>query len=103
MLGAIGTKNNQETSWSERLDADAFDPYRPGMDGCFKCPVQCRALNDMTPEGKGGWGAEALKGVKGNASYDVAQADVLRATQKSYQGIRGDGQYDRYDKRNNFV
>jgi aldehyde:ferredoxin oxidoreductase len=98
VLGAMGTKNHQETTWSEQLDADAFDPYRPGMDGCFKCPVQCRALNDMTPEGKGGWGAHALKGVKGNASYDKAQADVEQAKQKTYRGIRGDGKYDRYDK-----
>jgi len=98
VLGAMGTKNNQETSWSETLDADAFDPYRPGMDGCFKCPVQCRALNDMTPEGKGFWGVNALKGVKGNASYDKAQADIEHARQKTYKGIRGDGQFDRYDK-----
>lgn len=98
VLGAIGTKNNQETTWSETLDADAFDPYRPGMDGCFKCPVQCRALNDMTPEGKGGWGAHALKGVKGNASYDKAQADLEQAKQRTYNGIRGDGRFDRYDK-----
>jgi len=98
VLGAMGTKNNQETSWSETLDADAFDPYRPGMDGCFKCPVQCRALNDMTPEGKGFWGVDALKGVKGNASYDKAQADVVHARQKTYQGVLGDGRFDRYDK-----
>ncbi len=98
VLGAIGTKNNQETTWSERLDADAFDPYRPGMDGCFKCPVQCRALNDMTPEGKGFWGVNALKGVKGNASYDQGQADIEQARQKTYRGVRGDGQFDRYDK-----
>ncbi len=98
VLGAMGTKNNQETTWSEQLDADAFDPYRPGMDGCFKCPVQCRALNDMTPDGKGYWGVNALKGVQGNASYDKAQADVVHARQKTYQGVRGDGRFDRYDK-----
>lgn len=98
VLGAMGTKNHQETTWGESLDADAFDPYRPGMDGCFKCPVQCRALNDMTPEGKGFWGVNALKGVKGNASYDKAQADIVHERQKTYRGIRGDGQFDRYDK-----
>jgi len=98
VLGAMGTKNHQETTWGESLDADAFDPYRPGMDGCFKCPVQCRALNDMTPEGKGFWGVNALKGVKGNASYDRAQADIVHERQKTYRGIRGDGQFDRYDK-----
>jgi aldehyde:ferredoxin oxidoreductase len=47
LLGAMGTKNNQETTWSDRLDADHFDPYRPGMEGCFRCPVNCRPLNDL--------------------------------------------------------
>src|SRR3972149_4280152 len=98
VLGALGTKNNQETSWVSSLDADNFDPYRPGMDGCYKCPVQCRARNDMTPEGKGGWGANALKGLKGNASYDKAQADVQHARERTYNGIHGDGKFDRYDK-----
>jgi len=98
VLGAIGTFNNQKTSWHESLDADNFDPYRPGMDGCFKCPVHCRNQNDMTPEGKGGWGSAALKGLKGNASYDKAQADVDHGKERSYRGVRGDGRFDKYDK-----
>ncbi|MBI4290175.1 MAG: MoaD/ThiS family protein, partial [Betaproteobacteria bacterium] len=98
VLGALGTKNNQETTWVSTLDVDNFDPYRPGMDGCFKCPVQCRARNDMTPEGKGGWGAKALKGLKGNASYDKPQADIQHERERTYNGIRGDGKFDRYDK-----
>jgi aldehyde:ferredoxin oxidoreductase len=98
VLGAMGTKNNQETTWGESLDADNFDVYRPGMDGCYKCPVHCRNLNDMTPEGKGGWGAHALKGLKGNASYDKAQAEVEHVKQKTYNGIHNDGKFDRYDK-----
>ena len=98
ILGAMGTKNNQETSWDDTLDADNFDVYRPGMDGCLKCPVRCRALNDLTPEGKGGWGADALKGLTGNASYDQPQAGIGHQREKSYKGIRGDGAYDRYDK-----
>jgi aldehyde:ferredoxin oxidoreductase len=98
VLGAMGTKNNQETTWGESLDADNFDVYRPGMDGCFKCPVHCRNLNDMTPEGKGGWGAHALKGLKGNASYDKAQAEVEHERKKTYNGIHNDGKFDRYDK-----
>lgn len=48
MLGAMGTKNNQETTWTDKLDAENIDPYRPGMEGCFACPVDCRPLNDMT-------------------------------------------------------
>ncbi|MEA2235672.1 MAG: aldehyde:ferredoxin oxidoreductase [Thermoanaerobaculia bacterium] len=48
MLGAMGTKNNQETTWTDKLDAENIDPYRPGMEGCFACPVNCRPLNDMT-------------------------------------------------------
>ena len=98
ILGAMGTKNNQETSWHDSLDADNFDIYRPGMDGCFKCPIRCRPLNDMTPEGKGGWGAKALKGLTGNASYDQKQAEIEHRKEKSYKGIRGDGSYDRFDK-----
>lgn len=98
VLGAMGARNNQETTWVEDLDADNIDPYRPGMDGCFKCPVHCRARNDMTPEGKGGWGTNALKGLKGNASYDKAQADIAHDHGKSWRGVHGDGVYDRYDK-----
>lgn len=47
VLGAMGTKNNQETTWTEALDASHIDPYRPGMEGCFRCPVNCRPLNDL--------------------------------------------------------
>jgi aldehyde:ferredoxin oxidoreductase len=47
LLGAMGTKNNQETTWTEGLDAHHFDPFRPGMEGCFRCPVNCRPLNDL--------------------------------------------------------
>ncbi|HZW35324.1 MAG TPA: aldehyde ferredoxin oxidoreductase C-terminal domain-containing protein [Candidatus Deferrimicrobiaceae bacterium] len=98
ILGAMGALNNQETRWVEALDADNFDVYRPGMDGCLKCPVRCRPLNDMTPEGKGGWGARALTGVTGNAGYDERQAEIEHRKEKNYRGIRGDGSYDRYDK-----
>jgi len=98
VLGALGTLNNQQTQWRETLDADNFDPYRPGMDGCYKCPVHCRNQNDMTPEGKGGWGSAALKGLKGNASYDKAQADIEHQKLRTYNGIRNDGVFDKYDK-----
>jgi aldehyde:ferredoxin oxidoreductase len=98
VLGAMGTKNNQITSWVDSLDADNIDPYRPGMDGCFKCPVHCRARNDLTPEGKGGFGAHALKGLEGNASYDKPQAEVEHEHGKTYRGIGGDGTFDKYDK-----
>ena len=47
LLGAMGTKNNQETTWTTGLDAEHFDPFRPGMEGCFRCPVNCRPLNDL--------------------------------------------------------
>jgi len=47
LLGAMGTKNNQETTWTEALDAEHIDPYRPGMEGCFRCPVNCRPRNDL--------------------------------------------------------
>ena len=47
MLGAMGTKNNQLTTWTDQLDAEHITPYRPGMTGCFRCPVNCRPLNDL--------------------------------------------------------
>ncbi len=98
VLGAMGTKNNQETTWHDSLDADNFDPYRPGMSGCYKCPVCCRANNDMLPGGKGGWGASALTGVNGNASYDKQQSTLEHHKQRTYNGINNDGRFDKYDK-----
>ena len=50
ILGAMGTKNNQETTWTDKLDADNITPYRPGMAGCFRCPVNCRPLNALNPD-----------------------------------------------------
>lgn len=98
VLCALGTKNNQETSWKPSLDADNFDPYRPGMDGCYLCPVHCRNQNDMTPGAQSGWGAAALKGLSGNASYDKAQAEIEHGKQRTYNGIHNDGKFDQYDK-----
>jgi aldehyde:ferredoxin oxidoreductase len=98
ILGAMGTKNNQETTWDESLDADNFDAYRPGMDGCLRCPVRCRPLNDLTPEGTGGWGANALAGLTGNAGYAQGQARSEPKKEKTYRGVLGNDKYDRYDK-----
>ena len=50
MLGAMGTKNHQLTTWTDRLDAEHITPYRPGMAGCFRCPVNCRPLNEMNQD-----------------------------------------------------
>ncbi|HJO37943.1 MAG: aldehyde ferredoxin oxidoreductase C-terminal domain-containing protein [Vicinamibacterales bacterium] len=50
ILGAMGTKNNQETTWTDQLDAEHITPYRPGMDGCFRCPVNCRPLNHLNDD-----------------------------------------------------
>jgi len=97
VLCALGTKNNQETTWVDALDADNFDVYRPAMDGCYKCAVRCRAGNDLTPEGKGGWGAQVLAGLTGNASYDQAQASLVHERKKTWKGRNGDGVYDRHD------
>ncbi len=98
ILGAIGSLNNQQNTWVEALDADNFDAYRTGMDGCYKCPVKCRPTNDMTTDAKGGFGAHAMKGVKGNASYDTAQAEIEHHHKANYNGIKKDGNFDRYDK-----
>ncbi|MGB8932052.1 MAG: aldehyde ferredoxin oxidoreductase C-terminal domain-containing protein [Anaeromyxobacteraceae bacterium] len=97
VLSALGTKNNQETTWVDALDADNYDVYRPGMDGCYKCAVRCRAGNDLTPDGKGGWGAKALSGLTGNASYDKSQATLTHDRKKTWRGRDGDGVYDRHD------
>ena len=56
MLGAMGTKNNQETTWTDRLDAEHITPYRPGMAGCFRCPVNCRPLNDLATDASDRYG-----------------------------------------------
>ena len=50
LLGAIGTKNNQETTWTDALDAENITQYRPGMAGCFRCPVNCRPLNKLNDD-----------------------------------------------------
>jgi aldehyde:ferredoxin oxidoreductase len=50
MLGAMGTKNNQQTTWTEKLDAEHITPYRSGMSGCFRCPVNCRPLNALNDD-----------------------------------------------------
>ena len=52
MLGAMGTLNNQETTWTEALDAENLDPYRPHMEGCYRCPVNCRPANDQLYRGR---------------------------------------------------
>jgi len=56
ILGAMGTKNNQETTWTDRLDADHITPYRPGMAGCFRCPVNCRPLNQLNSDASDRYG-----------------------------------------------
>jgi aldehyde:ferredoxin oxidoreductase len=56
MLGAMGTKNNQETTWTDRLDAEHITPYRPGMAGCFRCPVNCRPLNALNQDSQDKYG-----------------------------------------------
>ena len=56
MLGAMGTKNNQETTWTDKLDAEHITPYRPGMAGCFRCPVNCRPLNALNDDGADRYG-----------------------------------------------
>ena len=95
LLGAMGTLNNQHTTWVDKLDADRLDEFRTGMDGCFKCPVYCRPQNDMTPGAEGGWGAASLKGLKGNASYGAEQlAEKVGSTHSTPHKE----EYDRYDK-----
>ena len=52
----MGTKNNQETTWTDRLDAEHITPYRPGMAGCFRCPVNCRPLNALNDDARDKYG-----------------------------------------------
>jgi aldehyde:ferredoxin oxidoreductase len=56
LLGAMGTRNNQLTTWTDRLDAEHIDPYRPGMSGCFRCPVNCRPLNALNQDARDRYG-----------------------------------------------
>ncbi len=53
LLGALGALNNQQTTWTEALDAENIDPFRPSMTGCFRCPVNCRPRNDLARGGRG--------------------------------------------------
>lgn len=53
LLGAMGALNNQKTTWTDALDAENIDPYRPDMAGCFRCPVNCRPMNDLGVDGAG--------------------------------------------------
>ena len=95
LLGAMGTMNNQHTTWVDKLDADRLDDYRTGMDGCYKCPVYCRPLNDMTPGARGGWGASSLKEAKGNAGYGKEQST---GPVESTPSVPHKEEYDRYDQ-----
>lgn len=68
LLGAIGAKNHQITSWTDRLDAENLDPFRAGMTGCWRCPIRCRPLNDLAdgaPAGRGDDGPGADPYVRG--------------------------------------
>ena len=43
LLGAMGTKNNQETTWTEALDAEHFDHVPPGHGGLLPLPGELPA------------------------------------------------------------
>ena len=43
----VAGHENTRPDLAYRLDAEHFDQYRPGMEGCFRCPVNCRPLNDL--------------------------------------------------------
>ena len=53
LIGAMGALNNQKTTWTDALDAEKIDPFRPEMTGCFRCPVNCRPTNHLGEVGKG--------------------------------------------------
>ena len=83
----MGTKNNQETTWTDKLDAENIDPYRPGMEGCFACPVNCRPLNDHD-------GCEHVRQdqirarATGPSTSPSASSDPTSASPKSTQVLR---------------
>lgn len=85
MLGAMGTKNNQETTWTDKLDAENIDPYRPGMEGCFACPVDCRPLNDMTID------RESAVGSRESETVGAPTPDPRPPTPAPDKYIKGDG------------
>ncbi|HSY51912.1 MAG TPA: aldehyde ferredoxin oxidoreductase C-terminal domain-containing protein [Thermoanaerobaculia bacterium] len=88
MLGAMGTKNNQETTWTDKLDAENIDPYRPGMEGCFACPVDCRPMNDMSGDREPGVGSRESEKAAG-AVHSAPTTDPRPPTPDKY--IKGDG------------
>jgi aldehyde:ferredoxin oxidoreductase len=89
MLGAMGTKNNQETTWTDKLDAENIDPYRPGMEGCFACPVNCRPLNDMSGVRESVVGSRASE--KESAVGFAPTPDPRKPTPPRDKYIKGDG------------
>jgi len=89
MLGAMGTKNNQETTWTDKLDAENIDPYRPGMEGCFACPVNCRPLNDMSGVGESGFGFRESEKETGEGFTPTP--DPRLPTPRPDKYIKGDG------------
>jgi aldehyde:ferredoxin oxidoreductase len=88
MLGAMGTKNNQETTWTDKLDAENIDPYRPGMEGCFACPVNCRPLNDMS-ERESGVGSRESENA--TAALGAPTPDPRHPTPVHDKYVKGDG------------
>ncbi|HXH93248.1 MAG TPA: aldehyde ferredoxin oxidoreductase C-terminal domain-containing protein, partial [Thermoanaerobaculia bacterium] len=89
MLGAMGTKNNQETTWTDKLDAENIDPYRPGMEGCFACPVNCRPLNDMSGVGESDFGGRESEKETGEGFAPTPDPRLPTPAQDKY--IKGDG------------
>jgi aldehyde:ferredoxin oxidoreductase len=51
MLGAIRTKNSQETQFEDSLKAEEFHKYSKGAMACAACVVQCRHANAQGGEG----------------------------------------------------
>lgn len=51
LLGAIRTKNSQETQFEDSLKAEEFHKYSKGAMACAACVVQCRHANAQGGEG----------------------------------------------------
>ena len=50
-LGAIRTRNSQETRFKHTLDGEHFLPYSDKSVGCYNCAVRCRHQNTLGGEG----------------------------------------------------
>jgi aldehyde:ferredoxin oxidoreductase len=98
VLGALGTKNNQDHRLARIARRRQFRPLPARHGRLLQVPGAVPQPERHDARGQGRLGFAARWGLKGNASYDKAQADIDHHKQRTYNGIKGDGKFDKYDK-----